>query len=83
VSQLPCFNELVRPEETGLLFDHRAPNAIDRLATILARLLREAPLREQLATRAQAHARSYDYAASARSVLAHLQRLVDAVPASK
>lgn len=72
VSGLLCFRELVTDGGTGLVFDHTAADAKFRLAACLARLLVDAPLRRELATRAQAHARRYDFAESARSVLALL-----------
>lgn len=75
VSNLACFNELVRDGDTGLVFDHRGPGAEERLADVLARLLSDAALRRSLAQRAQAHARRYDYADSARTVLGELAAL--------
>lgn len=72
VSDLDCFHELVRREETGLVFDHRGPGAELRLAAALARLLRDAACRRLLAQNAQAHVRRYDYAASARTLLSQL-----------
>ena len=75
VSGLACFHDLVRDGETGLVFDHTAPDAVIRLADALARLLADRPLRQELARRAQAHARRYDFAESARAVLALLAPL--------
>jgi glycosyltransferase involved in cell wall biosynthesis len=75
VSGLACFRELVRDRETGLVFDHTASDAASRLADALARLLADAPLRHELAERAQAHARRYDFEESARAVLALLAPL--------
>jgi glycosyltransferase involved in cell wall biosynthesis len=75
VSALTCFHELVRDGDTGLVFDHTAPDAVDRLADTLARLLLDSTLRRELAARAQAHAKQYDFAASARAVLALLAPL--------
>lgn len=76
VSGLACFQELVRDGETGLVFDHHRPGAEDRLAAALERLLVDDDLRRNLAQRAQDHARHYDYAASARTVLADFARVV-------
>lgn len=76
VSALACFRELVTDGVTGLVFDHRAPEAAGLLAGALARLLRDGEERRALALRAQAHAGNYDYAASARTVLDRLARLV-------
>jgi glycosyltransferase involved in cell wall biosynthesis len=76
VSALACFEDLVRDGETGLVFDHRAPDAEVRLADALARLLGDSGLRRALATRAQAAVRRYDYRESAQTVLAVLAALV-------
>jgi glycosyltransferase involved in cell wall biosynthesis len=76
VSGLACFQELVRDGETGLVFDHTAPDATARLAAALARLLSDPALRRTLAVRAQAHARRFDFADCARTVLANLGRTV-------
>lgn len=69
VSGLACFHELVRDGDTGLVFDHTAPDATQRLADALALLLTDTTLRRDIATRAQAHARRYDYPESARAIL--------------
>jgi len=76
VSALACFRDLVADGDTGLVFDHAAPDAAERLADALARLIRDAPLRRAIADRAQARARRFDYAESARAVLERLTRLV-------
>lgn len=75
VSGLACFNELVRDGDTGLVFDHRTPDADDRLAEAFARLLLDPVLRASLTSRGQTHAQRFDYAASARTVLRDLARL--------
>ena len=76
VSDLACFRELVRDGETGVVFEHQAADAPSRLAAALARVLGDPPWRAQIAERAQAHAKRYDYAFSAQTVLGHLQRLI-------
>ena len=76
VSGLACFNELVRDGETGLVFDHTATSAPDDLAAALARLLTDDALRLRLATRAQTHARQFDYASVANNLLEPLYRLI-------
>ena len=80
VSQLACFNELVVPGQTGLVFDHTAATAETDLAAALARLLTDANLRRDFGARAQAHARQFDFAEIARTVLADLSRLVASGP---
>lgn len=76
VSGLECFQQLVRPGETGLVFDHTAPDPAAPLAEALASLLADTALRRDLASRAQAHARQFDFAMSAQAVLATLEKLV-------
>lgn len=80
VSGLVCFRELVRDGDTGLVFDHTAPDAKLLLAAALARLLADAALRREIAARAQAHAQNYDFAESARAILALLAPLVTLAP---
>jgi glycosyltransferase involved in cell wall biosynthesis len=78
VSKLSCFNELVRDGETGLVFDHAAPDATGQLADRLATLIADATRRKTLAARAQAHVRQYDFAAVGRTVLAQFAQLAGA-----
>jgi glycosyltransferase involved in cell wall biosynthesis len=74
VSALDCFRELVIHGQTGLVFDHRAADADDRLANEIERLLRDAQLRRLVADRAQQHVRQYDFMQVADLVLNHLSR---------
>ncbi len=83
VSKLACFDELVLDGETGLSFDHTTTRAEENLASALARLLRDAPLRQQLATSAQHHARQFDTSVVAQRLLATLSALDTTGPASK
>jgi glycosyltransferase involved in cell wall biosynthesis len=76
VSDLACFRELIREGDTGLVFDHAAPDAAARLAAALARLLLDANLRRAIAAQGQAHARMFDYAECSRTVLERLTQLV-------
>jgi glycosyltransferase involved in cell wall biosynthesis len=78
VSGLPCFSELVRPGETGLVFDESGFEPEARLASALERLLRDAELRSDLSSRAQAFVRRYDFGEVARVALDDLQTLVGA-----
>lgn len=76
VSGLACFNDLVRDGDTGLVFDHQAPDAAPKLATSLSLLLKNADLRRQISHRAQNHSRQFDYSAVASSVLSTLDHLI-------
>lgn len=75
VSGLGCFGDFVRPEETGLVFDHRAPDAASLLADALGRLLRDATLRQRIASAAQTFTRRYDYPNYATALLEDFARL--------
>lgn len=77
VSDLACFQELVREGETGLVFGHHPQDAEARLADKLGLLLNDSTLRRALAERGQQHVRRYDYKESAQTVLAVLAALVD------
>ena len=75
VSDLECFHELVRDGETGLVFDHTAPDAADRLAGALTCLLSDPALRHRLALQAQTHAQQFDFETVARNLLCNLSGL--------
>ncbi|QYM80337.1 glycosyltransferase family 4 protein [Horticoccus luteus] len=59
VSDLSCFRDFVRPEENGLVFNHRAPDAGGELARSLRRVIENSDLRERLALGAWQTARDY------------------------
>jgi glycosyltransferase involved in cell wall biosynthesis len=75
VSRLACFQELVHDGETGLVFDHTAPDAEARLAMSLEQLITNPVRRQELASRAQASVQRFDFAECARTVLTDLGRL--------
>ena len=52
VSALACFGDFIRHGENGLVFNHRAPDAVAQLATQLAALQEQHSWREQLAGQA-------------------------------
>jgi glycosyltransferase involved in cell wall biosynthesis len=72
VSGLDCFGDLVRDGETGLVFDHRSPEAAGALAGAISRLLCDEALRSRLAARGQEHARHFDYPAVASKIMGDL-----------
>ncbi len=78
VSQLRCFTDFIRQDETGLVFDHQAADATAQLATALTRLLSDAELRHTLAAAARKTARHYDYASYAETLLADFATLTTA-----
>lgn len=83
VSRLACFTDFVRDGHNGVVFDHAASDAAAQLAASLARLLRDAGLRQRLAGNARADARRYDYSTFAETLLADFTQLTgQAKPAS-
>jgi glycosyltransferase involved in cell wall biosynthesis len=72
VSALDCFSDLVADADTGMVFDHAAPDADRRLADCLERLVADAGLRERLARAGQSHARLFDYPEVSRNILGDL-----------
>ncbi|HUR57716.1 MAG TPA: glycosyltransferase family 4 protein [Opitutaceae bacterium] len=75
VSQLDCYRDLIVPGENGLQFDQERADAARVLAELLRGLLRDAPRRRALATRAQATARRFDYRETARVLLDRFAQL--------
>jgi glycosyltransferase involved in cell wall biosynthesis len=80
VSRLACFTDFVRDGHNGLVFDHHAPDAAAQLAAALGRLLRDATLRQRLATAARTDAQRYDYARYAEDLLSDFAQLTTAAP---
>jgi glycosyltransferase involved in cell wall biosynthesis len=75
LSMLPCFDDLIRPGENGLLFNHRATNPAAELATCLGEVLQDRALRAKLAQSAQHTALRFDYSVVARQMLADFHEL--------
>ena len=75
VSNLECFTDFVRHEQNGLVFDHRADDAAARLASSLARLIRDVELRQRLARAARQDSQRYDYPVYAEALLTDFAEL--------
>jgi glycosyltransferase involved in cell wall biosynthesis len=78
VSGLECFGDLVEDGRTGLVFDHRAPDADRKLADCIARLLRDGGARGEIALRGQQRARRFDFPEVSRQILGDLALLTGA-----
>lgn len=52
VSALSCFRDFARPDENALIFNHRAADAVEQLASALIRLIDSPELRSRLGTAA-------------------------------
>jgi glycosyltransferase involved in cell wall biosynthesis len=75
VSRLECFTDFVADGETGLVFDHTAPDAPARLAVALKKLLMDAVLRTRLAAAARRQTEPYAFPRFARARLADFETL--------
>jgi glycosyltransferase involved in cell wall biosynthesis len=78
VSALDCFSDLVTDGQTGLVFDHLAPDADRLLANCIGRLIANAGERKGLADRGQQHVRRFDYAEVSQRILEDLSDLTGA-----
>jgi glycosyltransferase involved in cell wall biosynthesis len=78
VSALPCFTDFVHDGENALVFDHRAPDAVARLAASFYLLFSDGALRARLASRATETARRFSYKAIADDYLADFETLLQA-----
>ncbi len=78
VSALGCFSDLITHGETGLVFDHRSPDADRLLAESLGRLVADPALRDDLALRGQRQARRFDYPEVSENILGDLAFLTGA-----
>jgi glycosyltransferase involved in cell wall biosynthesis len=65
VSNLECFRDFVQDGLNGLIFDHRAENAADQLATLLSRLAHEPERLSQIGAAARTTAERYSLSAIA------------------
>jgi glycosyltransferase involved in cell wall biosynthesis len=61
VSDLRCFRDFLADGENGLVFDHRAPDAAERLAAALAALLADPRRRQAMGERAARTAAALNY----------------------
>jgi glycosyltransferase involved in cell wall biosynthesis len=75
VSALACFGDLVDDGKTGLVFDHASPDADQRLADCLCRLIVETETRRRLAASGQQHVRRFGYPEVSRKILEDLALL--------
>jgi len=75
VSRLDCFTDFVADNETGLVFDHTAPDAAERLAAALKKLLMDPVLRARLAAAARRKTEQYDFPRFAGALLADFETL--------
>jgi glycosyltransferase involved in cell wall biosynthesis len=75
VSRLDCFTDFLADGETGLVFDHTAPNAAARLAAALKKLLMDPVLRTRLAAAARRKTEQYDFSRFAHALLADFEIL--------
>ena len=69
VSDLACFTDFIRHGDNGLVFDHRAADAEDRLAASIQQLIDDDPLRSRLSENALAVNETHSTAAVAAQFL--------------
>ncbi|MFT3867544.1 MAG: glycosyltransferase family 4 protein [Nibricoccus sp.] len=75
VSDLACFRDFIRADVNGQIFDHRAPQPADRLAAVLATLMRSPASTQPLRESAWLTARDYTVPKIASQFLADFSQL--------
>lgn len=75
LSRLDCYRDMLREGINGFAFDHTLPDADAGLAAVLARLVRDPPLRRAVGAQAQAAARRFDYEVVAHALLEDFAQL--------
>lgn len=76
VSSLPCFTDFVDHDKTGLVFDHHAPDATERLGAHIERLLDDRKRADLLGRNAAQLARTINYDTVADRYLALFEALI-------
>jgi glycosyltransferase involved in cell wall biosynthesis len=77
VSDLDCFKDFVDHEKTGLIFDHRAVNPDQKLASALERLISDDNFTHRIALKGAERAKDFSYEKVADLYLEDWQRLID------
>ena len=75
VSSLPCFRDFVSSGVTGEMFDHKAPDAAERLSKCLEMLIQNTKLRQRMSEEARSSVYRYDYSLYASRLLADFATL--------
>ncbi len=77
VSALACFSDFLEDGRNGLVFNHRATDAVDRLGDCLRRQLRNPEERSRMGAAAAARAREFSVEAVAECYLTDFESLLD------
>lgn len=80
VSALDCYRDVIRHDQNGLVFDHRAPDRAERLADAFAGLLSDPERRRRLSANACADSRRHDYKVVAAEILDDFRSLAALAP---
>jgi glycosyltransferase involved in cell wall biosynthesis len=76
VSALACFRDFIEPGINGLIFDHRHPQAVEKLAEKLRQLQQNANLRNTLAEQALCVHKTHSTSRIAADFLAEFERIL-------
>lgn len=83
VSDLQCFKDFVKHNQTGYCFDHNSPNAAQALAEIIQKALLDEQGRKHIAAKALKAAQNYGYSKVAKLYLDDFAELLKEGPFSK
>ncbi|MEA5566129.1 glycosyltransferase family 4 protein [Anabaena sp. UHCC 0399] len=76
VSNLNCFQDYIKNEETGVFFEHRSPDAAQNLATAMASVIMNSKTRYQISIKTSQKASEFSYQRIARLYLADFEDLI-------
>ena len=76
VSDLTCFRDFLEPGVNGLIFDHRAPDAVTRLSDSLDRLISDPAGAARMGEAAARTAQRFSYSAVAEQFLSDFESLL-------
>lgn len=80
VSDLACFRDFIKPDVNGVVFDHRAADAGQRLGNLLRELCLNHTLRHSLATQASCVGESHHPRSIAEALLADFRAMIHGQP---
>ncbi|MBE9209058.1 glycosyltransferase family 4 protein [Nostoc sp. LEGE 06077] len=76
VSNLSCFQDYIKNEETGFFFEHHSPAAAQNLATVMASVIQNSKIRYQISLKTSQKALEFSYQRIARLYLADFEDLI-------
>lgn len=77
VSALECFNDFIEDGVNGFVFDHRSPNAVEELASIIEQLMEHPDWRKEIGVEAFRSSRRFSNSHIADQYLSEFKILLN------